>query len=543
MKFGPLSVWQAEGAILAHTTRLPGRVLKKGQVLNLDDLADLRAAGVESLIAARLEAGDLGEDQAAALIGEALAGGNVRVSPAFTGRCNLFAKAHGVLEIDRRRLDDLNGIDEAVTLATAPPHDVVSEGQMIATVKIIPFGVAGETVERARARAIEGGALVKVAAFRNMSVGLILARLPGMKESILDKTLSTVARRIEAFGSRLAHEIRCAHEQGEMARAIAELGRAGCDLVLLFGASATVDRNDVAPAAVVEAGGRIDHFGMPVDPGNLLFLGQVGGVPLIGMPGCARSPKLNGFDWILWRLLAGLTVGPADITQLGGGGLLAEVAERGQPRLGQVTRKNPPKIAALLLAAGSSRRMGTANKLMHEVDGQPMIARTAEQIKAAGVSPLIVVTGHDADKISHALSHLAVKFHHNPDHGQGLSASLRAGLEALPAEVDGVVVCLGDMPQVTTEHIDSLLQAFDPLEGRAICVPVFGRKRGNPILWSRSFFAEIAGLSGDLGARHLLEEHADQICEVTVGDDGVLFDVDTPERLEELAQRLESVDL
>ncbi len=551
MKFGPLPLSQAEGSILAHTTRVPGRVIKKGRLLDADDLAEMQEAGLKSLIVARLEEDDLGEDEAALAIAQALAGSNIRVSPPFTGRCNLFAEAHGVLDLDRRRLDGLNAIHEAITLATAPLYEVVSPGQMISTVKIIPFAVGREWVEAASKDAQKGGALVNVAAFGGRRVGLILARLPGMKESILDKTLATVAGRIEQFGSQLVSEIRCSHEQGEMAGAITQLSEASCDLILLFGASATVDRQDVAPAAVVQAGGRIDHFGMPVDPGNLLFLGEVeakaGAVSVVGMPGCARSPKLNGFDWVLWRLLAGLPVRRENITGMGGGGLLKEITERGLPRLGQeVAEKEsaaPNKIAGLLLAAGSSRRMGAANKLISEVEGQPMIRRVAGRILEAGISPLIVVTGHDGEKIEDALSGLPVQYHHNSDHDQGLSASLRTGLDGLPQGLDGVVVCLGDMPEVTSRQIENLVQAFDPLEGRSICVPVFGRKRGNPVLWSNRFFAEMASLSGDLGARQLLEEHGEEVCEVTVEDDGVLFDVDTPERLAELTQRHEKTEL
>ena len=386
------------------------------------------------------------------------------------------------------------------------------------------------------------GPMISIAPFGTKRLGLIMTRLPGMKESILDKTRETAAARVEAYGSRITEDVRCDHQQVDVERALARLGRK-CDIILLFGASAVVDRNDVLPAAVVSAGGSVDHFGMPVDPGNLLFTGRLGGHPLVGMPGCARSPKLNGFDWILWRLLADIPVTSRDIMLMGAGGLLKEISERGQLRQSQNTGQNftgtkEPEISALVLAAGSSKRMGKDNKLLADINGTPLICRTVEALQASNVASVTVVTGHDADGVTATLTDLAgLSFAHNPNHNDGLSTSLKAGLAAIPETSHGVIICLGDMPLVTLDMLNELIRAFDPVEGRSICVPVYGRKRGNPILWGKAFLGSMLGLTGDTGARALLEEHADQVHEVMMTNDGVLFDVDTPEQLQRLKDR------
>ena len=182
--------------------------------------------------------------------------------------------------------------------------------------------------------------------------------------------------RLAALGCTLVLETRCAHSIGELESHIrAALGHP-IDLLLIHGASAILDRRDVIPAAIVAAGGRVDHFGMPVDPGNLLLLGHVGELAVLGLPGCARSPKVNGFDWVLERLVAGLPVGPAEIMRMGAGGLLAEIPSRPLPRAeakppAPQQKETPPgpRIGALLLAAGQSRRMGGPNKLLEEIDG------------------------------------------------------------------------------------------------------------------------------------------------------------------------------
>ncbi len=543
MKFGTIPLDQAEGAILAHSTRLPERVLKKGHVLSADDVSMMSERGLTEVTAAVLEPDDVPEDPAAARISEALAGANVKVGKAFTGRCNLIADAHGLITFDPARVDDLNLIDETVTVATLAPYDVVTPGQLIATIKIIPFAAREDVVSKAELLARDIAPLMSIAPFKPKKVGLIMTRLPGMKESILDKTLQTAAGRVNAYGSTITEDIRCGHTEDEVKAAIGDIQNR-CDIVLIFGASAVVDRQDVLPAALVAAGGAVDHFGMPVDPGNLLFIGKLDGQPIVGMPGCARSPKLNGFDWVLWRLLADVPVSPRDIMLMGGGGLLKEISERGQLRQseGQAPVKNQgkePKIAGLVLAAGSSKRMGKDNKLLADVNGMPMVRRTIQTLQASNADGITVVTGHEVEDVEAALEDVeGLAFAHNAAFADGLSTSLKTGLAALPEEADGVVVCLGDMPLVTPDMLNALIHAFDPVEGRSICVPVFGRKRGNPILWSRAYLDEMAGLSGDMGARPLLEEHADQVFEVVMEDDGVLFDVDTPERLERLKERL-----
>lgn len=537
MKFGPVPLEEAAGTILAHSQRLPDRTIKKGHILGDEDIRLLQDAGVKELIVARLERDDVDENAAAAAVTSALAGSAVEPGKAFTGRCNLIAKSHGLINFDQDRLNALNLLDERITVATLPRGDIVVPGQLIATIKIIPFAVPNSILNQA-IEAASQPPLISISPFVEKQIGLIMTRLPGMKESILDNTLKTAKARVDAFGSLISQELRCDHNQSAVTEAIREL-QSSCDIILIFGASAVVDREDVLPAAVVDAGGEVDHFGMPVDPGNLLFIGHLASLPVVGMPGCARSPKLNGFDWVLWRLLANMEVTARDIMLMGSGGLLKEIPERGQLRQGQKAKAiaEAPNIAAILLAAGSSRRMGKENKLLARVKGEAMITKVAREIMNSAVANLIVVTGHEQAEIEAALAGLNVQFVHNEDHLDGLSSSLRSGLNALSDDIDGVVVCLGDMPLVSAEHINHLIDAFDPLEGRAICVPVHGRKRGNPVLWGQQFLAEMTALSGDIGARHMLEEYSDQICEVTIDEDGVLFDIDTPEKLEQFSSQ------
>jgi molybdenum cofactor cytidylyltransferase len=362
--------------------------------------------------------------------------------------------------------------------------------------------------------------------------------LPGLSPKVVEKTLKVTTERLAPAGATIVAERRVPHEQAALAKAMDEVVRAGAQMVIVFGASAIADRRDVIPAALEAIGGRVEHFGMPVDPGNLMLIGSLRAMPMLGAPGCARSPKENGFDWVLMRLLAGLPVSREDITGMGVGGLLMEIVTRPQPR--EEPAAAGRKIAGVILAAGRSTRMGGPNKLTEEISGKPLVRIVAGEVLASRARPVVVVVGHERDRVEASLKGLNVQRVYNPDFAAGLSTSLKAGLAALPPDVDGAIVCLGDMPQVRAELIDKLIGAFDPERGALVVVPNIDGSRGNPVVWSRRFFPELMALEGDVGARHLIGRYPEAVVEVPIADRAALTDVDTPEAL--LAVRAEIED-
>jgi molybdenum cofactor cytidylyltransferase len=500
MIFGPTPLDQAEGAILAHSLKF-GRInFKKGRVLSAKDLEALAGAGWTSVIAARPEPGDLHEDAAATAVAEMLVGEGLTASAAITGRCNLIAGQRGLLVVDGERLDRLNQVDEAVTVATLRPYDAIEPRQMAATVKIIPFAVPETAVARCREIAGEAGPLIRIAPYLTRRVALVQTSLPGIKPGLLDKARRAIDARLAALDCPPAEELRCGHDEDEVAKAIEALAARGCEIVLVSGASAIVDRRDVVPAGMVRAGAAIEHFGMPVDPGNLILLARRGDTALVGLPGCARSPKLNGFDWVLQRLVAGLPVARRDIMLMGAGGLLKEIAGRPLPRAQAVEGTGPeaaraPRIAGLVLAAGRSTRMGPVNKLLADLEGRPMVARVADAARTSQAAPVIVVTGHERERVEGP---------GGPAGGDGG----RGGLSGRHAPNHG--------------HRDR------PADRRL-------RPLGGP----RHLPAHLAGQARQssalrpplLRARALIGEYPEAVCEVAMADDGVLSDVDTPEAL------------
>ncbi len=549
MKFARLPLTEAEGTILAHSIATPKGTLKKGRTVGPAEMALLKAAGIAEVVAARLEPGDVGEDVAAARVARAATGAYVRDAPAFTGRANLFADKAGLAVLDEAAIAELNAIDEGLTIATVPAFERVTPGQMLATVKIITFSVPETAVARAEELARAAGGVVRIAPLVKKTAGLILTRLPATKANVLAKRQAAIASRLDALGSTLGPVETVAHEEAAVKAAIVRLAAAGADPIIVFAASAIVDRGDVIPSALVQAGGDVIRLGMPVDPGNLMMLGTLGERDVIGAPSCAASPKLNGFDWILERRLAGLPIGARDVAAMGIGGLLKEIPSRPQPRDQPQQRddgmadsddgaRHAPRIAALVLAAGRSTRFGADNKLLADLDGKPIIRRTVEAVLASQARPVTVVTGHMADAVKAALAGLDVTFVHNADYATGLSASLKAGIRALPAGLDGCIIALGDMPRVTATHIDRLISGFAPKEGRSIVVPIHagahGAKRGNPVLFASTYLSEMLEVAGDTGARHIIGYYADEVAEVDLGSDAIFIDVDTQEALARL---------
>jgi len=332
MKFGPVDVSDALGAVLAHSVALShGGRLRKGQVLTAQNLEALRAAGHAQVSVAHLEPGDIDEDAAALALAQALVpapdAAGLTLKPVGTGRVNILAAAPGVARIDAQKITAMNSVDPALTVATVPRWHRMDAGGMVATVKIIPYAVSGPALTHACAAGRGGLSLCRPLIRRAALIETTLDAGPPPAES---KGHRVTAERLARLGVGLPPSDCVPHRPEALRDALLRVKET--PLILILSASATSDSRDTGPEALRRAGGSVTHFGMPVDPGNLLFLGQLGGACVIGLPGCAKSPALNGADWVLERVICGVPVTAADIQGMGVGGLLKEIPTRPRPR-------------------------------------------------------------------------------------------------------------------------------------------------------------------------------------------------------------------
>ena len=533
MIFGDFVTAEAEGAVLAHSIRLADGNLPKGHVLGRVDLDRIAAANIGRITAAKIEPGDLMENEAAERLAQAIAPDHLTFSEAATGRVNVHSAVDGLFVASRAAVDRLNCVDPAITLACLADHVPVRRGDMVATFKIIPLAVSGEKVA-AGVDILKQTTVFEVKPFQPHAVSLVATELPSLKTSVMDKTARILSQRLQLVGSTLEREERVAHRAPAVAEAIDHALRAAdplSKLVIVFGASAVIDTGDVIPEAIRLAGGEVIQVGMPVDPGNLLVLGKVGDVYVVGAPGCARSPKENGFDWVLDRILAGEKPTQQEISGMGVGGLLMEIQSRPRPRDIAVKTAAQISVAIVLLAAGKASRMGEGgpHKLLAEFDGIPLVRRSAATALASGAAAVVAVTGHRRREIEQALADLPVERVHNPDYASGMASSLVAGVGApVTQRADGVLVMLADMPGVTSDDLKALIAAFRKANGQAIVRAVSRGKRGNPVILPRTVFDAVMRLEGDVGARHIIETAGLPVVDLDIGDAAHL-DVDTPE--------------
>ena len=526
MKFGPVPVAQAVGATLAHSLNAGGVRLRKGRILCAADVAAITKAGVSEVTVAVLEADDIAEDQAAEALAKLLVPDpeavSLRISAPFTGRVNIYAETGGVMQIDAAAIERFNAVSPSITVATVPEMARVSARSLIATVKVIPYAVPKKFIAR-----VAVSDALRLAPFTLQMASLILTQTPGLPDKLLAKGREAVARRMQAFNCTVDDVVTVPHETTALAEAIS---KATGEVILILTGSATSDIQDVGPAALEQSGGKVTRFGMPVDPGNLLFLGEHDGRPVVGLPGCARSPALNGADWVLERIACGLDVTDKDIAKMGVGGLLKEIPTRPQPRGGTADVPIQPKVEVLLLAAGGSRRMRGRDKLLEIVDGEPLLRRTAGAALQSRVESVhVVMQPENADR-DVALEGLDVHRIVSPEWQEGMAASIRAGMAGLSQDCDAVIIALADMPEVTAAHLNRLAAAYDVAEGREICRAVAADGTpGLPVLFGRRFFETLASLQGDRGARDVVKDASEFLVDVPTEGQGAVIDLDTPE--------------
>ena len=266
---------------------------------------------------------------------------------------------------------------------------------------------------------------------------------------------------------------------------------------------------------------------MPVDPGNLLLLGKIKKIPIIGLPGCARSPSLNGFDWVLERVLSGNNISDIDISNMGVGGLLKTKNKREISN----SKDKKYKITNIILAAGQSKRMLKDNKLLIKINKQSMIDKMVSTSLNSSADSTVVVLGYQSDIIQEIIQNKEIITIVNKDYKKGLSSSLQCGISALPDDCDAAIIILADMPNIESKIINSLINNFNPQKNKSIIIPTFNGKKGNPILLDRKYFPDIISVKGDKGAKDIIVNNKNSILEIPQKNSSVLNDIDTKEDL------------
>ena len=328
MQFGSVKLDKSEGSILAHSIKLENLNIRKGTILSEKHIIDLSNKGVKTVVVARLENGDIEENKSAIIISKAFTNNSLILSKANTGRINIFSKHDGLLRYNFSSIINFNLIDEGIALSLLAQNSFVKKKQLIGTLKVIPYSLPKKTI--LKFSGFEN--LIIVKPFKQKKFSLIQTSYSNIKKSFFEKTITETKKRVENLGGSLVDDIICEHNGKELTSKIETIIDKDIDILLISCASAVSDRNDILPKSIMDLGGDIIHFGLPVDPGNLLILASLNNKFLVGMPGCSRSPSLNGLDLILRMLTAEININKQIIASLGVGGLLKDTRLRPFPR-------------------------------------------------------------------------------------------------------------------------------------------------------------------------------------------------------------------
>ncbi len=323
MRLVNLPIEEALGAILVHNVvGADGRkALSKGHLLRVEDINPLRALDKETVYVAVLEPGDVREDDAATRLSKLVAGNGIDFGKPSTGRVNFYASLRGFLIVNRDLLRKFNQLP-GVTLATIPPYAPVTPKKMVATLKTIGLALPETTLRQAEKLIQAGGAVFSLAAVSNRKVALILTGSENGRARVREIFAPPIRARVEELGAQVSTEEFVAEEEDAIARAIKAALDAGAQMVVLAGETSIMDAQDITPRGIALAGGTVELYGAPVEPGNLLLLAYCGAVPVVGAPGCVKSRETNVVDLILPRLVAGDHVSRDDVIDLAAGGLL-----------------------------------------------------------------------------------------------------------------------------------------------------------------------------------------------------------------------------
>jgi len=522
VKFEERLVADSEGWTLAHSVTCGQKRIAKGTKLTAAIVDQLVGGGLVSAQVFLLEQDDIDEDTAARIAAEKITGAGLQVKPAGKGRANIVATCNGLF-IPGSGIDAVNRADDAFSAASLVSHKPVRAEQLVATIKVIPYGLPSAILGNVPPAKNP----MTVSPFQDFNALLIVTGKTPTK-----KTVTNLTSRIERTGGALQVWGTVKHDKKSVIDSLAKAKLESVDLILMLGASAISDKRDIFPSALTDSGGQLIKLGMPADPGNLLMLGKLGKQTIIGLPGCARSPALNGFDWVIERFAAKEPIDAPTLTQMGTGGLLKEPVGRVAPRKGTADQVTPKEasVAAIVLAAGKSSRAKNIHKLLSTLAGKTVIATTIDSLLSIEGLNVHVVTGHKSADIKASLANKSVAFAHNSEFDQGMGTSIAVGVSALN-KVDYALICLGDMPFVQQTTIQKILDTAAKTPGAAIFVPTFHGKRGHPVLWHQRFFGDLKGLHGDTGGKQILQNNVEKIVEVPVNDAGILIDLDTPEIL------------
>lgn len=530
MQFGEFPVFDSAGVELAYPIVCQGKTFPAGHVVTSDDIRLFRLEGIAKVVGSILASNDLRPDISTSMILKPLVGDFLRYTLPKDGYSEIYADQDGLFIVSPERLSRFNNQSENITLATIPPYAPVYKNQLVASLRLVgpafSIDVLNETIDKITGQ----GPLLKIAPYAFSKLGYVQTVLYGADvPKLVSEELN---QRFAIYGFNLVHSTVCPHMPEHVEKGVRDAIDAGAEVVVVQSPLPSVNRNDVVPQGFVEAAADIDRLGWPLDPGLPIIFAHKNDVHLVGI---AESDfPLPAVDRLM-RFLATKSLPPVEeFTSLAQGSMSIErliqylTPEQEAETIAVGPVEHAQKIAIVILAAGTSRRMFGTNKLLENIQGLPMIERVVQSALLSKADYVSVVTGYEAKLVEQRLMNYDVKIVRNPDYSAGVLSSMRLGISVLPPDVSAAIILPADMPGFTSTYIDRLIDCYDPNAAQKnVCLPSYGGIRHNPVLWPRELFKVVKIVPEDAYGLPALVEHSDYIVEMSLEDDLPITDINS----------------
>ncbi len=534
MQVNEVKVFEAEGLILANDIELKSSIIKKGTKLSSSNISSLKLAGLETISCYKPNKNDIDAKTAIGMVAAAITGNNTAYILNDDGYCHIFAEKNGIIDIDEVRINRFNNSHPDIFINTIKKDEIVKKDDLLAVIRIIPYLINIDEVNNTIHTNTGQGSLISVADFNIKTTTLIQTTMPDTEEQLTSSTKIYLEELLLKADCKLKSDIKCEHNSEDIANSIYTAINQGAEFIIISPAKPTYGKSDIIPTALKESAIDIYKIHIPVETGFDTILAYKGKrIPVIQIPHNYHLGNNDTINKLICKLISKQKFNIEDITQLGFGSLSikSNITNKTKSELlsGTSTKaKGKSTIAAIILAAGRGTRMGGNNKLLHEINDEPLFLQSIKSALKSKASPIIVVTGFEADRTEEYLRAYDVVILRNTGYKMGIKTSIDLALSSLPHSVDGALLIPADMPGITTEHIDKLIKSFKPNKKEALCISEFEGVKKNPILWPRNLFADANLIPDNSHLRPVFLEHTDYTKAVKTKNELDIIDINTP---------------
>ncbi len=539
MNYREFDVNRAKGIRLFEPLRFDGIVLPKGHIVNDEDIIQLKLSGIKKIFGAEMTENDLDQPTALGILSAKLCGDNTAFTIGEDGISRIVAAQDGLFVCADDRIAKFNRLSPLLFINTVAPYAKVQSGEVIARLELTVPVIAQNSIDELVFSLSGNTELLSVAVPEVKKTALLYSRF--YNDKIETKHFTSVVKKLvknfNAHELEFQREYDSRHSIEEVADALERVLKEDNEIVFVLAGQRSNSPQDVVPAAVRSIADEIVCRAIPVVGGSDLLIATKRGKRIIVLPYEYASSETALCDHYIKLALVNDKIAPFDFSRpqnvmLPTGQFLPEEEQAALIKPQDPQNGNKSNIAAVILAAGIGRRAGR-NKLLADINGEPLFLRAVRAAVNSGACPVFVITGYHAEEVETALEDIDVNIIYNPAYHSGIRTSIELGLKSVPNFCRGAILIPADMPNLTPEFINRMLDEFNAAEEKQLITASLNGIKTNPVLWSKALYAEADLVPENADLRPVFLAHSDYTKQME-GDAYTLLDVNYPYDLDQL---------